>query len=579
MGVALTAGLFAVLGYGDGREPATPRGAAPPCGAPPAPRHEVATTDLDASSSAGLDSSARGAAPPAEPGPASLPAQAADSEPAKPQGPIPIEGVVVDAEGRRRGGIEVGFFASRAPSERSDPVRVPEAGSVGERLLRSARLAFREDYTQGKPWLAARGQTRPDGTYRLEVPRSLNDALAAAGREVKVVAGDPADLRSVGWAGHRLAWDLPSYEFATVGLRRSSRLEVCVRAGGAPLAGAWITLEGRMPSFSERQRSDRSGLTAFEYRELREAQLTVVAPGYAHWARSLERSELQDRVEVELAPEARVRGVVLAEDGSPLSEASVKAKPLDPGALLAVVRARTDATGTFELEGLQPGARYGVSTHERSGDYLSAELEVTPPASGVRLVPRRAGRLGITLVAPPGFDFEGFDCVVERLAEGGAWRQTLSFAHRLDHAELHGEEPRPMPSGQRYAEYRWIAPGDYRVRGVGGSLRESVRLAVRPGETATATLHVVPPRRVRLELPQLSQRSVGIHLTLDGRSHWEWESLDSEGRLELTVAPEVRELVLEAGGYRPLTVALPAGVEDLGALQLEPAQDGGPDDR
>jgi hypothetical protein len=121
---------------------------------------------------------------------------------------------------------------------------------------------------------------------------------------------------------------------------------------------------------------------------------------------------------VHLDPGAIVEGVVVDEAGKPVPRATVDVGPLSANPepwkfdfLMDSRSATTSETGAFAVRGLPPGDAFVQA--RRFADPTTPTLEtperlrLSPPASGLRLVVRRLGRVVLRLVTPDGVPYVG----------------------------------------------------------------------------------------------------------------------------------------------------------------------------
>lgn len=266
---------------------------------------------------------------------------------------------------------------------------VDDAGlGVGGVLVRAAPSG------KGFPWLEQSGSatTRPDGAFELDLAlhgerETLevdveDDAHVLRERPVvRVSAGETLRLDAL--VVERIALDPPG-EFV-LALR-------VVDPAGAPLAGLPTRLfrRGKNVFGNVGEEWEAGGLTGADgtidlaghvlgekrvvldarehgWRLLRE-RVTIAAPGRVEFVLRAERG-------------AVLAGHVRAQDGAPLEGLTITARPAEDGAD-GLAQATTDASGRFEIVGLEP---VRTRLHAEGGGYGDAELVLVPSRTDVEL--------------------------------------------------------------------------------------------------------------------------------------------------------------------------------------------------
>jgi hypothetical protein len=75
------------------------------------------------------------------------------------------------------------------------------------------------------------------------------------------------------------------------------------------------------------------------------------------------------------SPEGSIRGTVVADDGSPVSDAHVYSEVMQGSKILTVLTTNTDALGVFTFSGLARG-EYRVSAEKQESGYLSTRPDI-----------------------------------------------------------------------------------------------------------------------------------------------------------------------------------------------------------
>jgi hypothetical protein len=196
-----------------------------------------------------------------------------------------------------------------------------------------------------------------------------------------------------------------------------------------------------------------------------------------------------------------------------------------------------DAEGRFRIEGLRPGA-YAVNG-SAGGHGAKTPVEASAPGSGVRVVLRRAGRLRLRLVAPPGAPpVAQVEIAVEDLPDGGG--MGFSQAWKAGEVEIDGLTSERVRVGIAVSGYapvfreEAVSPGETRDLGA-VSLDAGVVLLGRVLDEAGR------PRacaRVRVQFPGTLDDSVA--------------TTDADGRFRVERLPDREHFVrLEAEGCVP----------------------------
>ncbi|HYO12902.1 MAG TPA: carboxypeptidase regulatory-like domain-containing protein [Thermoanaerobaculia bacterium] len=210
---------------------------------------------------------------------------------------------------------------------------------------------------------------------------------------------------------------------------------------GQPLEGVRVAVQPTdflsMRTFSLREEPSKTGPDGrFAISGLREGQridIKAWREGYLQGAAVALDIPAPGPVRIVLEPGARVAGRVVTEDGKPIANVGVYASGEEGGLGMGRLRrgaARTDETGRFELDGLEPGK---LVLRAVAAGYLGAEARVEAVAGAetpdVRIVLRMGAVVTGRVLGPDGAPVPGADVrviqtsreeTVYALAAGGA---------------------------------------------------------------------------------------------------------------------------------------------------------------
>lgn len=174
-------------------------------------------------------------------------------------------------------------------------------------------------------------------------------------------------------------------------------LTLSIAAEGKPVAGAEVGLAGEHCRRSGR--SDDAGELEFVCPP-GHLQLTVAAKGYARERRALElrANSLDERVE--LAPGARVRGVVRDDNQRPVPSATVTARVLGPAPIEPWTTLSAE-DGTFQFETLPLGS-IALEIADGGAHETITLAELALPAEALEVVLRRTAAISGTVLDPFG---------------------------------------------------------------------------------------------------------------------------------------------------------------------------------
>jgi len=281
--------------------------------------------------------------------------------------------------------------AVTAPARDVD-VELPAGGRVAGRVIDKATQqpmkAFEAGVAQTHGRVMAppdmRGFTSEDGTFAI-------DAVPAGAQTLVVNApGYRAGMTSV------KVENGASVDNLEVALEKGVRVTGHVTGPGRrSVAGALVMLdpgESMQAALLQSTETDADG--TYELDDLAPGEITLVfsSDGLLEAHRSVTLSGPSTEVDVELKAGESISGIVVTGDGAPVAEADVRA---------AGASARTDAAGTFVLEGLPPG-HYDVGAGKSGYQPAVVRDVVIPGARAIRLVLERGGVIAgrVTGLAP-----------------------------------------------------------------------------------------------------------------------------------------------------------------------------------
>jgi protocatechuate 3,4-dioxygenase beta subunit len=143
-----------------------------------------------------------------------------------------------------------------------------------------------------------------------------------------------------------------------VGLDIGTRLAGRVTGSdGSPISGATVRADDGSP-MGMRQgpaaTTDGNGEYAIEALEPGQKSFVVAAQGYLSETRTVTLADRETRLDVQLSSGTKVTGVVTTESGAPVADAQVTVSG-SGGGPFGGHSARSDASGTFQIDGLAPG--------------------------------------------------------------------------------------------------------------------------------------------------------------------------------------------------------------------------------
>lgn len=435
----------------------------------------------------------------------------------------PVAGAVVEVPGSRRTWVRAGadgVFTIR-PAPRGDlrliaiapryaaGVRQVPAAEAGARpvdvfLRPAATLSGRIVDEQRRPVAGVRLRTYDAGNRGFALPPpstvsaedgSFTLRRVPAAETLRVLTShadfEPLALSNLGLKPGETRTGL------ALTLRRGAVVTGVVSAGGAPLAGARVTVSPGRSAYGTPPRSlsgpalnwqrtttaadgrfRLAGLSPGDY------LLRVTATGWATESRDTAVVEGRglDPFAIALAPEAIISGRVVGKKGGPVPEQYVNAQAVDSRAGSSE-SARSSSDGSFRLEGLKPGVAYNLYMYGTGAS--TPKAVVTPPAEHVEIVVNGTGRLAGRVVDPDGRPVTAYQVVAQsdRSSGGSGWFQSVRQDVSSETGEFAFENAPAAP-----LEVRVVAKG-YQAGRVGGVVvedggaREGVEVRLSRGAT------------------------------------------------------------------------------------------------
>jgi hypothetical protein len=188
---------------------------------------------------------------------------------------------------------------------------------------------------------------------------------------------------------------------------------------------------------------------------------------------------------------ARVRGVVLTQDGQPVADAEVSLQPVaSERGWRDWERERSGADGRFEIAGVH-GGRYKVSATVAKEASAEDPIEIEVPESGettveIRLL--RAGRLDGSVVDEAGQPVARVNVRARGGGKRWSWNEN-DASQTLDDGSFHIEGLRPGRYRVIASREQWWG-GELRAPGKGDDDEQGEAVEVRAGDTAHVKLVV-----------------------------------------------------------------------------------------
>ena len=269
---------------------------------------------------------------------------------------------------------------------------------------------------------------------------------------------------------------------------------VVLADGEAPCPKGWVALQEKKSKQQDHHGLDEEGVVEIDAVLPGTYEVTVDCEGHLAAA---DYPELVVEAGVD-PPEqlwkvgtgGRVRGVVLAHDGTPVAEAQVSVQPVVAERGWADwEHARTEEDGRFEIEGLRAGP-YKVSAWPEREPGTEDPVEVTVPEGGEATVEIRLDRGGTVIGSVVDERGQPVPRVMVRARGGQRWNWNGSGSSQtLDDGSF-------QLDGLRAGSYRIVASreriwgGELRAPGKGDDDQAGEKVEVRPGETARVRLVV-----------------------------------------------------------------------------------------
>jgi hypothetical protein len=223
--------------------------------------------------------------------------------------------------------------------------------------------------------------------------------------------------------GLRLTRDAPS-AVVELTLQPAVRLELRVRLSDGAAAPGMVVVDARRRGPSGE--TDEDGRVAFANVQPGRVEIRVVPKNALPRDVVLDvRPGAPSAQEIVVEPGLAVAGVVVDDLGAPIENARVTVLQTSKDGAEVDHSFETDALGVFRLMGLERGPCWLAAT---SGDHEAVyRIESAAPASNVRIVLRRGGRVTLRL-RPPGAVTQAHGHVRWR-SHGGAAEHSVSFGN------------------------------------------------------------------------------------------------------------------------------------------------------
>lgn len=165
-----------------------------------------------------------------------------------------------------------------------------------------------------------------------------------------------------------------------------------VRVSVEPSTGGAFAMRGVQPAVT----TDANGEYTLESLQAGEETIAFAHPKHVSTSKDVTLKGRETRLDVQLEAGQRVTGVVVTESGAPVADAFVEITTAGPSE-----RARTNASGAFEAEGLKPGRYRFVARKSGLGEGVADDVEVGSGAP-VRIVIRAGATITgrVTGLAP-----------------------------------------------------------------------------------------------------------------------------------------------------------------------------------
>jgi protocatechuate 3,4-dioxygenase beta subunit len=275
-----------------------------------------------------------------------------------------------------------------------------------------------------------------------------------------------------------------------VGLETGTRLTGRItNSEGQPISGATVRQDDgspiRMPDGMAS--TDANGEYAIESLQPGEKTFQISANGYLPDSRSITLSGRDARLDVQLSPGMKVAGVVVTDAGTPLGDARVSVRGISGG--MGGRSTRTDANGTFQLEGLAPGHYSFVAEHSPYAQGVVRDFDIS---SGAPL------RIVMTSGATIYGHVSGLSAAELSHAQVTAWATGDDAGAEVDASGNFRIEGAPSGSVRIQAETR---------SGMGGAQRNS----------PMKTIDVAPGAMAQVDLEFSNDTTVRGRVTRNGR--------------------------------------------------------------
>jgi RNA polymerase sigma-70 factor (ECF subfamily) len=323
-----------------------------------------------------------------------------------------VIGRVVDEDGRPVAGALVHLSRDRRLPDLPGAWTHDDLATA--KMLASLPLeqgAARESTTYYSTRSEDAGETRSGEDGRFRIP--LGALRLTSKTSLALAVGiDLQGGRAVGWA------DVPGkraseLDAGDVKVALPSFVPVLVRAAGAPVQGALVTLESSFRHGGAHRFSyftDRDGTLSLPVLPGAKArQVRVAKEGYASQVKHAPLPGPDGLLAFDLEPECVIRGIVLDDKGQPAAglrvETCLAGFDGDGYPRLEASVAETGADGRFATGGLATGSEYSVAVDPSHSDtaHWGNEVQATAPSNDVVLRLRPTAQIELDILLPDGF--------------------------------------------------------------------------------------------------------------------------------------------------------------------------------
>lgn len=205
-----------------------------------------------------------------------------------------------------------------------------------------------------------------------------------------------------------------------------------------------------------------------------ERKIVFSARGYLEQTKTMEVSGREMKLDVTLGKGATVAGTVVSESGMPVADAYIS---IDGDAMFGNTTARTDSSGSFQMEGIEPGLYTFEARKSGMGDGRAENVDIRSGAP-VRIVMPAGATITGSVSGIDAADYARVQVVATSDAGSSSAMVTSSGTFRVDGA--------PTGSVRVFA----------RMTGFGGSNTETKTVEVQSGSQAVVDLEFRTDTRV-----------------------------------------------------------------------------------